>query len=442
MEMEYEESLQFINEYWPEYDKVEEQLDEPTSEFVISCYLHFREIIYTLLCQATGENVPALSLEMDLMFNLLGFVNRFLRNHCSQGIECKLTLTDLYAPTAKRTKTTFRILMNMLVVFYGNVKGVRSVIQEQKQLSDLICQTEKKREKLQTDLAQNAENLAKSQDENENLQKKYKEIDVTYKNLQDQQEDYNRHSKKLKQDLKTVVDTYQNKETLVNNLKVTVASYQEQIVNMDTLKSLQDLKENLSIKWSDLQEEVNYTAESLGFKKPDIDRLNTIQEKIESLQKIASLIHSFENDIGAVTNENKLSQSECDEDKKIIEAKKAVILKVVAIIKELNSTTQSRSEQNKINTQEICAEMDNVNLEIGQEKVLQKKLCEKKEEVEKKILECEKNRLEIRNSANSIKERSSSMYERIISAENPLITDFVQALIELKSINFGNKVEK
>uniref|UniRef100_A0A1Y1NKI6 Kinetochore protein NUF2 n=1 Tax=Photinus pyralis TaxID=7054 RepID=A0A1Y1NKI6_PHOPY len=431
--------LQFINQYWPDFENDNEKLQNPSSEHVIECYQRVRQIICTLFTQATGEDVtvPATSVETDSMCNLLGFINRFLKNH--SGVDCSLTLTDLYAPTAKRTETKMRILMNILIVFYSNVNDIKSVIQRQRELSTKTSETQKRVVQLQTNLAENAEAHAKLLDEEEKLQRKFKDVEARYKNLQGQQEDNDRHCKQLQQELKTVVDTYQNKETLAKNLKANIAICNEQITNVETYKSLQDLLENLRVKQSTLEEEVSGAAERIDHKKPEIDQLTAVQEKIEMLEEGSALIKSLQEDVTHYENKIKLQQAKYDKIRKTIETNRASILQINTKLKEKNVATRTNLEELNVAIQALHCKIDKINSEISKEKDKQKKLCEFKEQIERKVAEGERDLLEKHRNLNMLKERTLCMYENIMAAENPLATEFIDALKELKSVVEGSR---
>ncbi|KAK4877392.1 hypothetical protein RN001_009898 [Aquatica leii] len=400
----------------------QEDLDRPTKEFVIQTYDRFRGIIKDVLFQIVDEennNNQELLSEPDFVIELLHFFNNSLMMP-----DAVLSLTDFYAPTAKRTKSRTRLIVMFVEYYIKQANQETDIVMSRRNQALKMTSLKKDKEDILSELAAIAENIAKEEDEINFLKNELKQSENHYEMLQQLQDDKKQHFKKLQQDLKENILTNENKQILLKNLKANIASANEEVVTKDTYDSLSDLKNNLIKKCEELERNSINISEGLSVRVIDIEYYKSIQKQIDTLSEFGKSLESQKSDFNTIKNKQEQLQTDYNMCVKRLECKHESIVKSKTNFKERNSNIESDLVKNNNLFQQFCKEYKQMNVEVQDEKELHKKLTQDIKVLQQKIsnitMKLEKEDERIIQCINSCIGR----YARIINAENIFITNY------------------
>ncbi|KAF2905970.1 hypothetical protein ILUMI_00201 [Ignelater luminosus] len=420
--------IQSVQQYWPNFSITQHQLEHPTSEFVIEFYQMFEESMKNILSRMISGEDDVMEQPRTMnesIFSLLAYINKYLKNSVTHPeVDCVLTLTDMYEPTAKRTKIRFKILLSLLSFYESQITLFRDAIKKRIYQTQEHVAKKHEKEVLKEALAKEAEHLARMEDNCNRLQRELEKTNARYEDLQLQKADNDRKHIKLQLDLDAIMKTYENKEMLLTNVKTNIQHLNEQVVTTDSYKSMLDLKDNLVKRSGDLDVEIDCFVKNLAEKKPAVERFENLaklnHELISNSEELMSLQNSVSIKNTELNTEQQNYQKRLDELKELNKNKLKSKENIVAM-KEAIKSTDLKFSNDIINLQQ---DIEELKAETNKEETLQINMVNEKDLITAKNEALKKECDKITADVKELNLLYANTYENMLKAENEVTNGF------------------
>ncbi|XP_018331352.1 kinetochore protein NUF2-like [Agrilus planipennis] len=352
--------LDMLQTYLPNFQVSKSDFQQPSSNFVVTLYAN---LINKIIEDTAGDNMedPApfkgvinLNDEETSIFTIFDYISS-IYNHLGYQF---FNLTDLYCPSAKRTKCVCKTLL----MFLENLDDASEAFSEieNRVLQEAICEKNNYNLKndLQRELSEKANSVGALKTESDKLVLEYSEMHKKESDLKLE------HEQETKNILLEQVAVNQKMEMLtidedgILRLEKEQAMLQEEVVNTEEVENVKDSIEKIHNHICQLEEEIVGFEGCLECKRSELNAYEEVYLKLEKFQhtEISELekLHKLRLSIKNLEEQISLADKTLLELKasKVKHKEKTKQLKKDIIEKELVFTNEKRSLSSKLQSLE------------------------------------------------------------------------------------------